>query len=70
MAPNIATWIVSAFAVGGVIVRPFEAPEALWAVSGAAILVVFGLITPALALAGIAKGADVYLFIAGALLFN
>jgi hypothetical protein len=28
-------------------------------------LVLFGLITPGLALAGIARGADVYLFLAG-----
>jgi len=56
MSPNIATWIVSALAVGGVILRPFRAPEAVWAVAGAAILVVFGLIRPGLVLAGSAKG--------------
>jgi arsenical pump membrane protein len=68
MSANIATWIVSAFAVGGVILRPFRAPEAVWAVAGAAMLVVFGLITPALALAGVARGADVYLFLTGMML--
>lgn len=68
MSPHIATWIVSALSVGGVMLRPFRAPEAVWAVAGAAILVVFGLITPSLALAGIAKGADVYLFLTGMML--
>jgi arsenical pump membrane protein len=68
MPPHIATWIVAALAVGGVIVRPFEAPEAVWAVAGAALLVVFGLVTPAVALAGVARGTDVYLFLAGMML--
>jgi arsenical pump membrane protein len=68
MSSHIVTWIVAALAVGGVIVRPFRAPEAVWAVAGAAILVVFGLISPSLALSGIAKGADVYLFLTGMML--
>jgi arsenical pump membrane protein len=68
MSPHIATWIVAALAVGGVILRPFGAPEAVWAVAGAALLVVFGVVTPALALAGVARGTDVYLFLAGMML--
>jgi arsenical pump membrane protein len=68
MSPNIATWMVAALAVGGVIARPFGAPEAVWAVAGAALLVVFGLMTPAAALAGVARGTDVYLFLAGMML--
>ncbi len=68
MIAHIVTWIVAAFAVGGVILRPFEAPEALWAVAGAALLVVFGVVTPAVALAGIERGTDVYLFLTGMML--
>lgn len=68
MSSHIATWIVAALAVGGVIVRPFGAPEAVWAVAGAALLVVFGLVTPAVALAGVERGTDVYLFLAGMML--
>ncbi len=68
MSPHIFTWIVAALAVGGVILRPFEAPEALWAVAGAVLLVVFGVVTPAVALAGIERGTDVYLFLAGMML--
>ena len=56
MSPHIVTGIVAALAVGGVVVRPFDAPEALWAVAGAALLVVFGLVTPAVALAGALPG--------------
>jgi arsenical pump membrane protein len=68
MSAHIATWLVSALSVGGVMLRPFRTPEAVWAVAGAAILVVFGLITPGLALAGIERGADVYLFLTGMML--
>jgi arsenical pump membrane protein len=68
MSPHILTWIVAALAVGGVILRPFGAPEALWAVAGAALLVAFGLVTPAVALAGVERGTDVYLFLTGMML--
>src|ERR1051326_2771275 len=68
MSAHIATWLVSALSVGGVMPRPFRTPEAVWAVAGAAILVVFGLITPGLALAGIERGSDVYLFLTGMML--
>lgn len=42
--------------------------EATWAVAGAALLVLFGLITPGAAMTGVAKGTDVYLFLAGMML--
>src|SRR6185312_5969593 len=61
-------WAIAAIATAGVIVRPFGLPEALWAVLGAAVLVATGLISPADALAGIAKGSDVYLFLFGMML--
>ena len=61
-------WAIAAAATMGVIVRPFGAPEAVWAVVGAAILVVTGLLSPDDALTGIGKGADVYLFLLGMML--
>lgn len=61
-------WAIAAIATMGVIVRPFGAPEAIWAVIGAAILVVTGLLAPRDALAGIGKGTDVYLFLFGMML--
>src|SRR5690348_1387883 len=62
------TWTIAAIATAGVIVRPFGTPEALWAVLGAVILVATGLISPADALTGIARGGDVYLFLFGMML--
>ena len=55
-------------AILGVIVRPFGWPEAIWAVLGAALLIVLSLIPPADALVGIGKGSDVYLFLIGMML--
>jgi arsenical pump membrane protein len=68
MSSHLAIWIVSALAVAGVIIRPFNSMEAIWAVGGAALLVVLGLITPSSALTGIARGTDVYLFLIGMML--
>lgn len=73
LAPHILTshaltWTIAALAVLGVIVRPFHWPEAIWAVAGAALLVLLGLLAPAAAWTGIAKGTDVYLFLTGMML--
>jgi arsenical pump membrane protein len=65
---SIATLVIAALATAGVIVRPFNLPEAVWAVGGAALLVLFGLLPIGDAGAGIAKGTDVYLFLAGMML--
>jgi arsenical pump membrane protein len=61
-------WGIAAIATAGVILRPFAWPEFIWAVAGAALLVGFGLLSAADALAGVAKGADVYLFLTGMML--
>jgi arsenical pump membrane protein len=63
-----ATWGIAALATAGVIVRPWRLPEATWAVLGAAALVAFGLLSWSDALAGVLKGTDVYLFLAGMML--
>ena len=63
-----ATWGIAALATAGVIVRPWRLPEAIWAMLGAAALVGFGLLSWSDALAGVAKGLDVYLFLAGMML--
>lgn len=65
---HIATWIIVALGIGGVIVRPWRLPEAIWAVAGAIALVALGLLPIADAWAGIAKGADVYFFLTGMML--
>jgi arsenical pump membrane protein len=55
-------------ATAGVITRPFRWPEAIWAVAGAIAVVAFGLLPWTGAIAGLRKGLDVYLFLAGMML--
>lgn len=64
------TWGICAAATAAVIARPFRWPEAIWAVAGAALLLVLGLLAPADALMAVAKGADVYLFLIGMMLLS
>ena len=65
-----ATWGICAAATAGVIARPFRWPEAIWAVTGAVALLLFGLVTPGDALGAVAKGGDVYLFLIGMMLLS
>ncbi len=62
------TWAVAALATLGVITRPFNLPEAVFAVLGAALVVILGLLSAADALQGVGKGTDVYLFLIGMML--
>jgi arsenical pump membrane protein len=61
-------WLIAALTIFGIITRPWGLPEAVWAVAGAAILVLGSLISPGDAWLAIAKGTDVYLFLAGMML--
>jgi len=61
-------WIISFLAIAGVIIRPFKVTEAVYAVTGAVLLMAFQLIKPTEAFSGIAKGLDVYLFLTGMML--
>jgi arsenical pump membrane protein len=67
MSPYLLTWLIAAIATG-VILRPFNWPEAIWAVAGAGLLVALQLLSPRDALIGIGKGTDVYLFLSGMML--
>lgn len=58
-------WTVAALATCGVILRPWRIPEYVWAMGGALLLAGLGLITPRSALAAVAEGSDVYLFLIG-----
>jgi len=62
------TWGIAAAATAGVIIRPFSWPEFIWAIAGALLLVVLGLLPADDALAGVARGSDVYLFLIGMML--
>ena len=65
-----ATWAIAALATAGVIGRPLRWPEWIWAAGGAAALVLFGLMPPGAAAMAVAKGGDVYLFLAGMMLLS
>jgi arsenical pump membrane protein len=61
---------VAGLAVCGVVVRPRGWPEAIWAMLGAALVVLLGLDTWSGAVAAAAQGLDVYLFLAGMMLLS
>ncbi len=65
---TFAIYAIAALATAGVIVRPFNLPEAVWAVAGAGLLVALRLISIPEAMTGVAKGIDVYLFLFGMML--
>ncbi len=67
---NLAIWGVAALATGGVILRPWKLPEAVWAVLGALILVLAGLLPWRAALRAVSEGTDVYLFLLGMMLLS
>jgi Na+/H+ antiporter NhaD/arsenite permease-like protein len=65
-----ATWGICAASTAAVIARPFRWPEAIWAVAGAALLLLLGLMPIPTALGAVAKGLDVYLFLIGMMLLS
>lgn len=64
-ATHVATWSVAAVATAGVILRPWRVPEAVWALAGATLLVLAGLLSLPDAARAVGKGRDVYLFLGG-----
>jgi arsenical pump membrane protein len=67
---NIAIWSIAALATAGVIVRPFKLPEAVWAILGAAVLLLANLLPLADGVKAVGKGLDVYLFLTGMMLLS
>lgn len=65
---HIIIWVISFLAIAGVIIRPFKVTEAIYAVSGAGMLLILQMIKPLDAISGVAKGIDVYLFLIGMML--
>ncbi|MFS0827389.1 arsenic transporter [Pseudomonas phoenicis] len=63
--PAVAIWTLCAVATAAVILRPWRVPEWVWAVGGAVLLTLFGLIPMKTTLAAMAEGRDVYLFLVG-----
>ncbi len=65
-----ATWGICAASTAAVIARPFRWPEAIWAVAGAVLLLLLGLMPLPAAIGAVAKGMDVYLFLIGMMLLS
>jgi len=67
---NSAIWVIVAVATSGVIARPWNWPEFVWAVVGAAMLVLFNLLSWQEAVAAVGRGTDIYLFLIGMMLLS
>jgi arsenical pump membrane protein len=67
---NSAIWVIAAVATLGVIARPWNWPEFVWAMAGAEMLVLFNLLSWQVAVAAIGGGTDVYLFLIGMMLLS
>ena len=65
---TVLVWSISGGTIAGVLLRPKQWPEAVWACLGALLLVLLGLVPATAALAAVLRGADVYLFLAGMML--
>ena len=65
---NGTIWLIATLATFGIITRPWGLSEALWAVTGAALLVLGSLVSLHQAWLAITRGTDVYLFLAGMML--
>ncbi|HKR43167.1 MAG TPA: arsenic transporter [Paraburkholderia sp.] len=70
MTSPLLSWSIVAAATAGVITRPFKWPEAVWAVSGAILLVSLRLLPVELAFKAVGEGMDVYLFLVGMMLLS
>ncbi len=67
---GILVWVICMAAIAGVLFRPKDWPEAVWACLGAFVLVIAGLLPLSQAGAAVAKGTDVYLFLTGMMLLS
>lgn len=65
---TVLVWSIAGGTIAGVVFRPKEWPEAVWACLGALLLVLCGLLSIGSALGAAAKGTDVYLFLTGMML--
>jgi arsenical pump membrane protein len=64
----VLVWSIAGAAIAGVLFRPKDWPEAVWACLGAVLLVVSGLLPIGQAWSAVKKGTDVYLFLTGMML--
>jgi arsenical pump membrane protein len=67
---SVLIWFIAAGIIAGILFRPKEWPEAVWACLGALVLTGTGLLPLSQAGVAIAKGTDVYLFLSGMMLLS
>ena len=67
---SAAIWVISLASIALVLIRPKGWPEAIWAVTGACLLFISGLISGTDAVEAAIKGLDVYLFLIGMLVIS
>ena len=67
---DVLVWLIAAGTIAGVLFRPKDWPEAVWACLGAVVLVISGLLPLSQAGAAVGKGTDVYLFLTGMMLLS
>jgi arsenical pump membrane protein len=65
---DAATIGIAGLATAGIVARPWKLPEFVWAIAGAAFLVLFNVLPWQDAFSAAAKGTDVYLFLVGMML--
>lgn len=65
---HVAIWLIAAFTILGILLRPKGWSEAIWAALGAGLLIALRLLPVEQALSAVRKGTDVYLFLAGMML--
>jgi arsenical pump membrane protein len=65
---HVAIWAICAASILGVLARPRDIPEWVWAVGGATLLALTGLVPLSQVGQAVGKGTDVYLFLGGMML--
>lgn len=65
---QIGIWVISLLSFLCIIIRPFKVNEAIWALCGAALMLLLGLVSASQSFSAIYKGLDVYLFLTGMML--
>lgn len=64
------TWAIVLASIGAIVVRPWQRPEWMWALGGAAILVALRIVSVPAAIAAVGRGTDVYFFLIGMLVLG
>ncbi|MFZ2998447.1 arsenic transporter [Sphingobium sp.] len=67
---TLAIGAICAATTTGILIRPFRLPEAVWATTGALLVVLLGLLPPTAAIHAVGEGGDVYLFLIGMMLLS